>query len=318
MTKELHDMAKKLYEMRGAAKKKPADNTGAQRMASKKATVKKAEPQKAITSPAKKKAPVAAQPKNVPEKARKASMKKPVAKAAPAGNGGGKKPPSMKGSEVWDARDWELHENSQKPPKFKPKKQPGPMPEANLPEAAGEMEGVKDSTSKGKRRKALLAEHADDLGQNSFMELERDMPKGAMRAGEKMAVQEGEHLAAGAAEKSAMRMMKLKKLVKPSMGSLTGAAALGGITGLALQALMESVDAEEANPKEHDEMAMRAAKAQPMNPGRVAPRAQLASKLPSQVKTPSTRSDWDRDPNQNHEQAEMENSFARELKKWPR
>jgi len=278
MSNDMHEMAKKLYEMRGAAKKKPANNVSQGAKSPINKAVKKAEPAKAAAKPSTKQPAV----KKAPDTARKATMKKQVAKS-------------------------------------KPKVQPGPMPEANLPEAGGEMEEVIEKTKKGAKRSKLLAEHADDLGDNAFMELERDLPKGAARAGERLALEEGEHLAAGAAEKGAMRLMRLKALAKPSLGSLGAASALGGITGLALQALMEGVQAEDSNPASHDRAAISAAKSTAqMRPGKVAPRSQLQDKLPSQVKTPRMRDDWDRDPNQDSDQARMENDFAHELQTWPR
>lgn len=152
-------------------------------------------------------------------------------------------------------------------------------------------------------------------------ELERDLPKG----GKKMAVEAAEHLAPTATSKAEMAMIKspVKRFAKKHLGNAVGMSLLGatlaGPVGLGLQALMESLDAEESNPREHDLAAEAAARKQKMNSG-PAPRDQLQNELPRNVKKPRMRTDavvqyGEGGPT---DQQKMEDDYAEYLRKQPR
>lgn len=309
MSKDLHELTKKMLAAAQAKADAARDkqlgtyNDKARKAAnqplktSKTKAVKNAAPAKAAKNPATSAKP----PKMTPEKVRKAAMEKPVAKAAPkakASSGGNKPPP---------------------PPKSK-------MMSANPPEKSGMMGEVKDATKKAKRHAELMAEHAGDLGDNVAMELERDLPKGAAKLGERIAVHE-ESEAAKAAGKGAMKALKRRMLTEglESAGkkAMMG-AVIGGPVGLGLSALMESLDAEETNPEMHDRAAESASRREAglRTPdfGKTAPREKLPTKLPSETKKPKLRQeDFTADADgTNEDQARMENAYARELKKWPR
>lgn len=250
---------------------------------------------KAVTKADAKKAtknpvPKAKAPKTTPPAARKAAMAKPVAKAAPKAK----------------------------------------MPSANPAEKAGKMGAVKDSTKKAAKHANLLAEHADDLGKNAFMEMERDLPKGAAKAAEKIAVHE-ESAAAKAAGKAAMGKLRNKMATEALEGM--GRKALIGATlatpvGFGLTALMEGLDAAPMNDHEADEAQAAISRAERKrqggrsrsDPGYTAPRGRLQNELPKDVKKPSMRrEDFVRDAyDQGSPQAKMENAYAAEMKKWPR
>lgn len=279
MSKGLHDDAKKLLGMMG--KKKAAQRP----MASSKKAVKKAEPTKVMAKPAKKTNPVAAQPKKVPEKVRKASMQKPVAKSAPKA-----KMPSANKAEKSSGM------------KAKPKMAPRAKEIASEMAADAEFGALARDLPKGGKKMAMEA--AEHLAPTATSKAEMAGIKGGF--------------------KKAAGKMAPKLVAGGMLGGMAG-SMLAGPAGLGLAALMEAVDAEDSNPASHDVAAERAAKTYAAdNPrfdyGRTAPKAQLQNKLPSEVKAASIRKmDFTPDARgDNPDQAKMENEYAKELKKWPR
>lgn len=280
MSKGLHDDAKKLLGMMG--KKKPgkkvdksawdsrdhqlgeyndkARKAANQPKASSKKAVKKAEPTKVTTNPAKKKAPVAAQPKTASEKVRKASMQKPVAKAAPKAKAEGVK---IKGY-------------SEKAPAI-PKGMKSPADKPPPPNAAMKMGA----------------------------QLEKDLPKGGK------AMKVAGELVPGASEKSTMRMSKLAQFAKPTMGKGFAAAALGGAAGLGLQALMESLQAEEAGDPHEGHISDRELQAGAMGADKAINRQAAQAMESGRLKPPMRHEEYG-------DQERMEDDYAKELKKWPR
>lgn len=150
-------------------------------------------------------------------------------------------------------------------------------------------------------------------------DLERDLPKG----GGNNVMRVAEDLGETSMPKSALRTAGAD-MAEGIGGRITGkslgkAALAGGVTGIGLQALMEAVNAEDANPPMHDKAAMNVAGRQAMESG-VAPRSQLQSSLPSQVKAPQVRrlQDDEYGVDGPSDQQRMEDGFAREMKKYPR
>lgn len=246
-----HDDAKKLLGMMG---KKKADQPKATK--SKSSAVKKAEPTKVTANPAKKKAPVAAQPKKVPEKLRKASMEKPVAKAAPKAKAEGAK---LKGYS---------QKSAETPRGFKAPVDKYPGKAAKIAKEMAEEAVFDNGLNKGGKAMKMAAE----LAPNATSKAEMAGIKGGIKN-------------------------TIKKYAPKVVGAGMMGAVLGGPVGMGLTALMESLDASEANSGSHDKAAEAIAK-------RAAAKPKLQTKLPSEVKkTPQQR---------------MEDDFAEELKKWPR
>lgn len=129
-----------------------------------------------------------------------------------------------------------------------------------------------------------------------------------------------------AAEHGAMRMMKLKALAKPSLGKTLGVGLAGGIAGLGLQALMESLDAAEAgDPDDPIENPPHLSKKENAEALRLSDKAanRQAMELAKQgkLKSPQKHKDLydikaygEKGPS---EQEEMEDRYAEELKKNP-
>lgn len=192
-------------------------------------------------------------------------------------------------------------------------------PKAKGSMVEGPMDGMFDKPPPANAKmKASNAVKATEEG--AFDALERDLPK----AGKKIAIEAAEHLAPTATSRAEMAAIKGggKQLMEKAAGKMLKGglmgSVVGGPVGLGLQALMESVDAEDSNPAEHDIAAEHAARSMPSSPSRIAPISHLQTQLPSEVKQAKARS-WEYDPNIGpSDQQRMEDDFARELKKHQR
>lgn len=142
-------------------------------------------------------------------------------------------------------------------------------------------------------------------------QLERDLPKGGGMKVMKMA----EELAPTAAARAEMSAMKTggkqiaeKVAGKMIKGGIMG-AVMGGPVGLGLAALMESLDAEDSNPAEHDAAAM-----QEGQKGAIAKGRQQIKQLG--IEPPKSHQQYYAE--EPTEQQKLEDGFAKEMKKYPR
>lgn len=224
-------------------------------------------------------------------------------------------------------RDQQLNSAAKPQPKSETSTAPKVVPK----KSAAKKPAPKVAPKTAKPKKALKAPMADDLpppppkakapsvvddavemmgkqGDDAFSMLEHDLPKGGS-----VAMHEAAELAPGAAEKSAMRMMKLKALAKPSLGKAIGTAGLGVATGLGLSALMEGLNAEDSNPPMHDKAAEVVAKRSHVTKSPQMTLPQEVKKVPGNI-----RQTFNYGPDGPTDQQKLEDEFAKEMMKYPR
>ena len=198
-----------------------------------------------------------------------------------------------------------------------PKAKAAKAPKIENSNPARHQELLKEFTAKPD----ISEEFMDLPGRPSMGHMAEEMA-GAGGKAMKMAAEE----APSAAEHSAMRMMKLKALAKPSLGKTLGVGLAGGIAGLGLQALMESLDAAEAgDPNDPIENRPHLSKKENAEALRLADKAvnRQAMNLAKEgkLKSPQKHKDLydvkaygEKGPS---DQEEMEDRYAEELKKNP-
>ncbi len=143
------------------------------------------------------------------------------------------------------------------------------------------------------------------LGMN---QLEEDLPKGGGKGVMRVAEDLGE-----------TALPKAEGILAKGVGIAKKGLSIGSPVGLGLTALMEGLNAEEANPGMHDQMAEQAAGKEAMMHG-VAPRSQLQSELPSEMKAPQQRKlrADEYGVEGPSPQQKMEDEFAKQMARYPR